>query len=87
MNYEQFIDLVCESMGLDRKNIKDDTSFLNDLGIDSLTLANFIIKLERKYSIKLNMTNVWEMKTMRDAYDKFSLALQASGVMAKEHLL
>jgi acyl carrier protein len=71
-------------MGIDRRDIKDDTSFLNDLGIDSLTLANFIIKLERKYSVKLDVTNVWEMKTMREAYDKFYIALQTSVTMGKE---
>jgi acyl carrier protein len=78
VTYEQFVTMVCESMGLNRDEINDDTSFLKDLGIDSLTLANFIIKLERKYSVRLDVANVWDLTTMKEAYGKFQLALESS---------
>ncbi len=83
MTYEQFIDMVCESIGLNRSDIKDDTSFLNDLGIDSLTLANFIIKLERTYSIKFDLSNVWDLKNAKEAYGKFQQALATSNSIHK----
>ena len=35
LTYDQFIDMVCESLGLSREMLNDDTSFLNDLGVDS----------------------------------------------------
>lgn len=77
MEYEEFAVMVCDAFGLERTEVKEDTSFLHDLGIDSLSLANFIIKLEHRYRIKINMTNVWDLKNMREAYDKFSRALAA----------
>jgi len=69
--------MVCEAFGLDRSEVNENTSFLHDLGIDSLSLANFIIKLERHYRIKINLTNVWDLKNMREAYNKFSQAFAA----------
>jgi acyl carrier protein len=75
MSYNQFFDMVCESLGLDSKVVDGTTSFINDLGIDSLSLANFIIKLERQYAIKFDLTNVWELKNIREAYDRFTQAM------------
>lgn len=78
MEYEEFTIMVCDAFGLNRSEVKEDTSFLHDLGIDSLSLANFIIKLEHRYHIKINLTNVWDLKNMREAYEKFSRALAAA---------
>jgi acyl carrier protein len=75
VEYEAFIDMVCEEIGIDRSRIRDDTSFLDDLGIDSLTLANFIIKLERKFALRIELSTVWDLKNVKDAYDKFQRAL------------
>jgi acyl carrier protein len=77
VEYEEFVGLVCDAFGLNRSEIHEDISFLHDLGIDSLSLANFIIKLEHQYHIKIDLTNVWELKSIRDAYEKFSNALVA----------
>jgi acyl carrier protein len=84
VNYEQFVDMVCEEIGLDKSKLRDDTSFLNDLGIDSLTLANFIIKLEHRYFVKIELSNVWDLKNIKEAYNKFQQALLASKQSSKE---
>jgi acyl carrier protein len=78
VEYEEFAVMVCDAFGLNRSEVNEDTSFLNDLGIDSLSLANFIIKLEHRYRIKINLSNVWDLKNMREAYGKFSRALAAA---------
>jgi acyl carrier protein len=75
VEYEEFVCLVCDTFGLDRSEVNEETSFLHDLGIDSLSLSNFIIKLEHQYHIKINITNVWDLKSMRDAYEQFTHAL------------
>lgn len=74
LTYEQFVFMVCESLGLEPSAVTGETSFLNDLGIDSLTMANFIIKLERRYNIRINLANVWELRTIREAFELFSAA-------------
>jgi len=78
MDYEQFVTMVCDSLGLERSAITDQTSFLNDLGIDSLTMANFIIRLERRYDIRINLANVWDLRTVREAYEMFCAACASS---------
>jgi acyl carrier protein len=75
MEYEQFEKMVCDAFGLDKLEVHEDASFLHDLGVDSLSLSNFVIKLEYRYHIKINLTNVWDLKNIRDAYEHFSRAI------------
>jgi len=77
VEYEQFEKMVCDALGLDISEVHEDSSFLHDLGVDSLSLSNFIIKLEYRYHIKINLTNVWNLKNIRDAYEQFTRALAA----------
>jgi acyl carrier protein len=83
LTYDQFIDMVCESLGLSREMLNDDTSFLNDLGVDSLSLENFIIKLELKFGIKINLNTVWDLKTIKEAYTLLSNALETKAAAQK----
>jgi acyl carrier protein len=85
LTYDQFIDMVCESLGLTKEMLRDDTSFLNDLGIDSLSLVNFVIKIELAFDIKINLTSVWELRTIREAYTIFSKALETKTTASKEN--
>lgn len=72
LNIEEFKKLVSENLGVDLALLKNNTSFLDDLGIDSLSMVNFIIKLERKYQIKLDLNTVWTLRNVEDAYNLFS---------------
>ncbi len=63
--------MIADHIGLDVGRLKKETSFIDDLGIDSLTLINFIVKLEKKYNVKVEMDNIVKLKTVGEAYDVF----------------
>jgi acyl carrier protein len=84
LTYDQFVDMVCESLGLAKETLTDETSFLNDLGVDSLSLVNFIIKIELKFGIKINLNSVWELRTIKEAYVILSKALELKATAQKE---
>ena len=69
MTFDEFRHLLSENFGVDEDLIKRDTSLIYDLGIDSLSIINFIIKLEKKYNIKYNIENVWSLKNVEEAYN------------------
>jgi len=71
ISFIQFKAMVAEHLGVDNKLLKRDTSFIEDLGIDSLSLVNFILKLEKIFNIRIKIENVWTLKNIGNAYDIF----------------
>lgn len=71
LSLEKFMQMISDHLGIDESEITPETSFLDDLGIDSLSLINFIIKLERKFGIKINLDSIWTLKNIREAYQVF----------------
>ncbi|HEX3043816.1 MAG TPA: acyl carrier protein [Bacillota bacterium] len=68
-SFDQFKLMIADHLGVDVNRITKDTSFLDDLGIDSLSLVNFIIKLEKMYQIKIELDHVWQLKNIGEAYE------------------
>lgn len=70
-SFDQFKQMIADHLGVDARQITRDTSFLDDLGVDSLSLVNFIIKLEKMYHIKIELDHVWRLKNIGEAYEIF----------------
>ncbi|MCW8966443.1 MAG: acyl carrier protein [Candidatus Pacearchaeota archaeon] len=77
LSYEEFVLIISESLGIDRDDIDKDTSFIDDLGIDSLSLIDCIIKLEKRFDIKLDISNIWELQNIEKAYEMFTNRIAA----------
>jgi len=50
-SFNDFKGMIADQLGVDIHSLNRDTSFSDDLGIDSLSFVNFIIKLEKKYNL------------------------------------
>lgn len=70
-SFDKFKDLFADELGFESAALDRDIAFTDDLGLDSLSLVNFIIKVERRYSIKFNMNSLWGLKTLGETYDYF----------------
>ncbi|MFC4557781.1 acyl carrier protein [Virgibacillus kekensis] len=51
MQFEQFVDVISDITHLPAENITAESSFRNDLGIDSLNLVNLFIQLSEETGI------------------------------------
>jgi acyl carrier protein len=71
VDFYQFKEMIAFHLGVDIGTLTRDTSFVDDLGIDSLSLVNFIITLEKRYTIRIEMNTIWSVKNVGDAYDMF----------------
>ena len=49
---ERVIDIVAEQLGVSKDQITRDTSFVNDLGADSLDTVELVMELEEEFDIK-----------------------------------
>jgi acyl carrier protein len=50
---ERVIDIVAEQLGVDKEKITSETSFVNDLGADSLDQVELVMELEEEFDINI----------------------------------
>lgn len=72
---EDFKTIISDHLGINIDDIKPESNFINDFRIDSLSLVNFIIKLEMKLGIKLPTEQLIQMRDMETAFKVISEAL------------
>lgn len=66
MLFEEIKEVICEQLGIEKDEVKLETSFA-ELGADSLDLFQIVIELEEKYSIQIE--DVEGLKTIKDAVE------------------
>lgn len=49
--YEKIVDMMCEQFDLTPDSITKDTSFVDDLGIDSLDVVELVMELENAFGM------------------------------------
>jgi acyl carrier protein len=50
---QRVIEIVSEQLGVDKEKINTDTSFVNDLGADSLDTVELVMELEEEFDISI----------------------------------
>ncbi|MDP4182355.1 MAG: acyl carrier protein [Bacillota bacterium] len=75
LSMEDFKTIISDHLGINIDEIKPESNFINDFRIDSLSLVNFIIKLEMKLGIKLPTEQLVQMRDMETTYKIISEAI------------
>ncbi|MBO7334667.1 MAG: acyl carrier protein [Lachnospiraceae bacterium] len=63
---ERIIDIIKEQLNIDDVEITEDTSFKDDLGVDSLDLLELVMAFEEEYNIELNPEELEGISTVGD---------------------
>ena len=63
------IDVVAEQLGVDKDKITRDTSFVNDLGADSLDTVELIMQLEEEFDTTIPESTAEQIQTVGQAID------------------
>ncbi len=66
---ERVINIVCEQMGASRDKIQAATSFINDLGADSLDTVELVMEFEDEFDINIPDEDAEKIQTVGDAID------------------
>lgn len=64
--YEQFVDLLVDELQIDRDEITMDAELSNDLGINSIELADLVMSCEDKFEIEINDEDIRQFVTVAD---------------------
>jgi acyl carrier protein len=66
---ERVADIVAEQLGVDKDKITPETSFVNDLGADSLDTVELVMELEEEFDINIPDDAAEKIQTVGQAVD------------------
>ena len=66
---ERVIDIVAEQLGVDKEKITAETSFVNDLGADSLDTVELVMELEEEFDINIPDDAAEKIQTVGQAIE------------------
>ena len=72
--------IIAEQLGIKEEDIKNESSFIEDLGADSLTTVEMSLALEDAFDIEIPDTEQENLRTVQQAIDfvKAAVAKQAA---------
>lgn len=69
MELERIKAIIAEVLNIDADSITEDTTFVDDLGADSLDIFQIIMGIEEEYDIELDNESVEQIQTVGDAVE------------------
>lgn len=64
--FEELQQMIAEKLSVDPGDIKPESNFIDDLGADSLDLADLVMVIEDKYEVDFSNEDTDEFKTVGD---------------------
>ncbi len=64
---ERVIEIVCEQMGASREKITAETTFINDLGADSLDTVELVMEFEDEFDLNIPDEDAEKIQSVGDA--------------------
>ena len=70
--FEKIKEILVEEMQVDPENVTMEAELVNDLGVNSLELADLILLCEEKFDIEINDEDIHKFITVGDVADYLS---------------
>ena len=67
MVYDKIIEMICEQFGMEASELNENTSFTEDMGVDSVDVVELVVDLETEFG--LDEIPEEELKKMRTIGD------------------
>lgn len=74
---QRVIDIVAEQLGVDKEKVTAETSFVKDLGADSLDTVELVMELEEEFDINIPDDAAEKIQTVGQAIDFINKAQSA----------
>ncbi|ERM92437.1 MAG: Acyl carrier protein [Caldanaerobacter subterraneus] len=72
MIFEKVRNIIAEQLGIDPEEITMESSFIDDLGADSLDIVELIMALEEEFDIEIPDEDAEKIKTVGDVVEYLS---------------
>ncbi len=64
---DKVTDIVCDQLGVPREKVTSETSFINDLGADSLDTVELVMELEEEFDLSIPDEDAEKIQTVGEA--------------------
>ncbi len=64
---DRVVEIVCEQMGTTKDKVSEATSFINDLGADSLDTVELVMEFEDEFDLNIPDEDAEKIQTVGDA--------------------
>ena len=75
MEFEKLQKIISEVLGIEPEKITLDSSFIDDLGADSLDVFQIIMAIEEEFDIEIDNEVAEHITTVSDAVDQIKNAI------------
>ena len=72
MVFEKVRDIVVEQLGVEEDEVTMESSFIDDLGADSLDIVELIMALEEEFDMEIPEDDIEKIVTVGDAVEYIS---------------
>lgn len=62
-------EIVAEQLGVDEAQVTNESSFMDDLGADSLDTVELVMALEEEFEIEISDEDAEKIQSVQDAVD------------------
>jgi acyl carrier protein len=76
---QRVIEIVCEHLAVNKETVTRNTSFIEDIGADSLDIVELVMELEEEFDIQIPDDQAEKIKTVGEAVDYIENAIKVKG--------
>ena len=69
MEFEKIREVIAEQIGIDESEITPETTFIEDLGADSIDIYQIISNLEEVFEMEFSNEDAESIKSIKDVVD------------------
>ncbi len=75
MEFEKLQDIIADVLNVQKEDIRPETTFVDDLGADSLDIFQIIMGIEEEFDIEIDNDEAEKIVTVQDAVDQIKKAV------------
>ena len=76
MEFEKLQDIMADVLNVRKEEIKQETTFVDDLGAESLDIFKIIMGIEEEFDIEIDNEEAEKIVTVQDAVDQIKKAVE-----------
>ena len=76
MEFEKLQNIIADVLNIDKSKITPETTFVDDLGADSLDVFQIIMGIEEEFDIEIDNDEAEKISTVQDAVDQIKKVVE-----------
>ena len=76
MEFEKLQEIIADVLYVQKDEIRPETTFVDDLGADSLDIFQIIMGIEEEFDIEIDNEEAEKIVTVQDAVDQIKKAVE-----------